>query len=546
VKPEMSAAPANSASQASSGEEWPARPAAPPFTGTAAALPASTPLANIADLAPTTSRVPGTRVGERVTRSATVAALLCGPFVLAFVSGGYFDEPRSVAAALALALVALAALSWPRLPLPPTPSGLVMLGGLAGLTAWTAISAAWAPDADRAHDDLVRLLLYTATLALASAAFHTRRLERAVEPLLAAGVLVVVGYGLAGRLLPGIVELDASLSANGRLEQPLTYWNAMGALAALGFVLAARVAGDSERPAALRAAAAAGAVPLAVGVYLSFSRGALGALLAGLVLLAVLASERSQLRALGVCLALGVLASAAASLFPGVEALEGDRLERDGALMLVVLVVLCGAAGIAQARLARAEAAGRLSVERMGMRAPRAALAGAVVVLVLALPFAAASLDQGGREEPRAGAGAARLSDLGSARYDYWEVALAEFADHPLGGVGSGGFEVSWLRERTLEEVVRDAHSLEFETAAELGVVGVLLLALFLAGGALCARATYRRDPALAAGPSAALVTVLLHAALDWDWEMPSVTLCALVLAGLLAGAADPRRLAAS
>jgi O-antigen ligase len=214
--------------------------------------------------------------------------------------------------------------------------------------------------------------------------------------------------------------------------------------------------------------------------------------------------------------------------------------------MLVVLVVLCGAAGIAQARLARAEAAGRLSVERMGMRAPRAALAGAVVVLVLALPFAAASLDQGGREEQRAGAGAARLSDLGSARYDYWEVALAEFADHPLGGVGSGGFEVSWFRERTLEEVVRDAHSLEFETAAELGVVGVLLLALFLAGGALCARATYRRDPALAAGPSAALVTVLLHAALDWDWEMPSVTLCALVLAGLLAGAADPRRLAAS
>ena len=34
-------------------------------------------------------------------------------------------------------------------------------------------------------------------------------------------------------------------SAAGRLDQPLTYWNATGALAALGLVLCARVAGDA-------------------------------------------------------------------------------------------------------------------------------------------------------------------------------------------------------------------------------------------------------------------------------------------------------------
>ena len=103
-----------------------------------------------------------------------------------------------------------------------------------------------------------------------------------LEPGLAAGTLVVVGYGLAERMLPGLLHYAHSVSAEGRLEQPLTYWNAMGELAALGFVLCARLAGDRGRRPALRAAAMAASVPLALGLYVSFSRGALFAGLAGL------------------------------------------------------------------------------------------------------------------------------------------------------------------------------------------------------------------------------------------------------------------------
>ena len=36
-----------------------------------------------------------------------------------------------------------------------------------------------------------------------------------VEPVLAAGTVIVVGYALAGRLVPGIVELSATASAAG-------------------------------------------------------------------------------------------------------------------------------------------------------------------------------------------------------------------------------------------------------------------------------------------------------------------------------------------
>ena len=95
--------------------------------------------------------------------------------------------------------------------------------------------------------------------------------------------MLVIGYGLAGRLLPGIVHLDRSRSAGGRLEQPITYWNAEGTLAAIGLVLCARLAADRTRPVAMRIAAAAATAPLGAGVYLTYSRGAIAGAVLGLV-----------------------------------------------------------------------------------------------------------------------------------------------------------------------------------------------------------------------------------------------------------------------
>src|SRR6202035_3073240 len=123
------------------------------------------------------------------------------------------------------------------------------------------------------------------------------------EPAMAAAALIVIGYGLSERLLPGVLKFAHSLSAQGRLEQPLTYWNAMGEVAALGFVLCAALAGDASRSARLRAAAAAAAARLGRGLYVTFSRGALFACAAGLVALVVLVPRREQLRAVSACVA---------------------------------------------------------------------------------------------------------------------------------------------------------------------------------------------------------------------------------------------------
>ena len=127
-----------------------------------------------------------------------------------------------------------------------------------------------------------------------------------------------------------------------------------------------------------------------------------------------------------------------------------------------------------------------------------------------------------------------RLASAQSNRYEYWRVAAGAFADHPLLGVGAGGFQVEWLRERRFEESVRDAHSLYLETAAELGLAGLAALLAMLAGVALAARR------AAMPAATAACAAWALHAGLDWDWEMPALTLAALLLAAALCAAAEP------
>ena len=171
---------------------------------------------------------------RRLVPAAAAAVLLAGPTALAFFSGGYFTQPRLVAAIVAWGLVLALAAVGPA-PLPRGRAGRLALAGLVLMTLWSALSIAWAPLRAPALAGVERLVLYTGALLVAIGALP--RAARAVEPALAAGATIVIGYGLAGRLLPDLVELDRSRSAGGRLEQPLTYWNAEGALAAVGLVL---------------------------------------------------------------------------------------------------------------------------------------------------------------------------------------------------------------------------------------------------------------------------------------------------------------------
>jgi O-antigen ligase len=474
---------------------------------------------------------------RRVVLSGACAALLSGPTVLAFFTGGYFNEPRDWAGLVVFVLVAVSLIAAPR-PLPITTGGRLAIVGLALFAVWTLVSFTWAPIAGAAYQAGQRVVLYAGVLFAAAVLLRDRVASRAVEPALAAGTLIVIGYGLSERLLPGLLHFSRSLSAQGRLEQPLTYWNAMGEVAAIGLVLCARMAGDRDRPRALRIASAAAAAPLGMGLYLSFSRGALFAWVAGLIALIVLAPTRAQLRATVVSVLAAALGAVSAAPFHSVATLAGapGTRERQGAIALALLAVAVVLACIAEWLSIRAEHEGEL-------RLPRGAawIALGVICAGLALAIVVGAKEKSTGAQLRPGSQATRLTTFQSSRYAYWKVALRAFGDQPLRGVGAEGWSVYWLRYRPISDFAQDAHSLELQTLADLGVVGGVLLLGFLGGTALAARDAQRASPALAAGPIAGFVVYVAHSPLDWDWQMPALTVIALVLAGAVIALAEIR-----
>jgi hypothetical protein len=127
------------------------------------------------------------------------------------------------------------------------------------------------------------------------------------------------------------------------------------------------------------------------------------------------------------------------------------------------------------------------------------------------------SVALGGATEPRA---------------SYYHVAWHEYLSHPLLGSGAGTFGRFWLESGRVAQWggALDAHSLYLETLAELGPIGLCLVAAFLLYP--LGRAYERRALPPVAPAAGAMTAFLVHAGLDWDWELPAV-----VVAGLACGA---------
>ena len=164
-----------------------------------------------------------------------------------------------------------------------------------------------------------------------------------------------------------------------------------------------------------------------------------------------------------------------------------------------------------------------------------AASTGAYLALVAGLAFAAIAaggrLRAAGLAATVALVAVAALAAGGHERERYWPVALDAARDHPAVGAGAGTFWQLWLEERDVGLDARDAHGLYVETLGELGVVGLALLLVALAAPPVAAQRGPRR-PLLAGAYGAFLV----HAGIDWDWELAGVaavgvlTGCALLL----------------
>ena len=120
-------------------------------------------------------------------------------------------------------------------------------------------------------------------------------------------------------------------------------------------------------------------------------------------------------------------------------------------------------------------------------------------------------------------------------------MALRAFGkDLCTGSVPAAG-RCYWLRWRTVNEFAQDAHSLPLQILAELGLVGLALLAVFLAGSSRRrrARAAPAHSPLV---PWPRFVAYIAHSPLDWDWQMPALTMIAMLAGALLAIDESPAR----
>jgi O-antigen ligase len=472
--------------------------------------------------------------------------------LLAFTAGGFFPGTTAftcVLFALGLMLrITIAEAPWEGWSLPLA----VAAGAMALLAAWILASAEWSDAPGRAMVEFDRALLYA--LALVVFGLFRRRAGDLSSLLrwLAGALCVICIVALATRLLPGTFPTSRVI-ANDRLTFPLTYWNAMGILCALALVLALHVSSSAREPAYARVLAAAAAPAAAVALYFTFSRGGIAAAVIGLAIYIVLGHPRGLLSAL---VALVPTVGYALHAAYGADLLATVRFEQAVAAgqrehVLTVVVICMALAGAIRAVALLADR--RLASLSLPEHRRRAVWTAAAVVGVLAIAVTVVAadvphrLDQERREFVEGGIlpGSSDLRDRltqtgNNGRLAHWRVARDEFEKSPGHGSGAGTYRLLWEQNRPRPPfLVNDAHSLYLETAAELGVPGLILLAIVLLTPLGVAAARLRGPERHAyAGFLAAGGALLAHAGVDWDWEMPALFLWFFTASGVVLAAA--------
>jgi O-antigen ligase len=496
--------------------------------------------------------------GERFAALAHPLGLAGLMILMAFEAGGYLPDATGWAAAGLAATLAVGALALGR---PPTglTRPLAWAGGLLALFGvWVLLSATWSDATAAALIEFDRVLLYLFALLLFGVA---RWPEHTLERLPAAFVfaaVVVCGAGLLTRLLPGQWPF-ALPPPSRRLDYPVGYENALGVLASLGIVFALHLASWPRQRAVTRVLAAAALPALAVALVLTFSRGATLVAVIGPLAYLALGRPRGAFTALiatGPFVLLAALATLDADLLARLDSRTPAAVEQGEDLAVITVAASVGAAALL-GLLLRVEPRLMGSLPGLPRRRPGSALlAGLAVAAVAAVGVAGATGELGEVYESIVGRGSdgeqgtrerlidpSSVADLGAqSRPRYWRVALDAFEDDPVRGSGAGTYARLWARDRKIEEEAAEAHSLYFETLAELGLVGGVLLLASL--GALLWPALARirgRDRPIYACMLAASLTWLVHAGLDWDWEMPVITLWLFAMGGCALAASGRR-----
>ena len=464
-------------------------------------------------------------------------------------AGGLFDAyyrfPVWGWISLAAMLCLLGVLATQR-RLPPG-RALLPAGALGVFAILHFASALWAESVGQAFVEAHRWAFYAVLLVLLTMLAERKSTRIALVIGATSGIIAVAGFETI-RLLGAGASEDF---VQGRLDEPVGYFNGVAALLLLGAWLSLGAAEGS----ASRLVAGGGAM-LATGLILmsllTQSRGAVAALAAsGLGVLAVLPGRRRRGILFLIVAAAAVLAwQSIISVYETFDTVAGEGQVGAVREALSTIGIVALGSGLVWAAVSpviiRIE---EVALPRRTGRAFAVVAAGiSAVALVLAAPSLMDSLDKRWtdfKSLETTQKTSSRLASAGGTRYDLWRIALEEFRGRPIAGLGAGNYDTAYFRERRTVEDVRQPHSIIFQTASEIGLLGlVALLAFAVIATVLIVRVRMEAlplgtDRALTVGAAGCVVFWLVHSSVDWIQLLPAVTGTALVAIAVLARMAD-------
>lgn len=502
--------------------------------------------------------------------------------VLAFSSGGY-QQSQWLLPGLALALFALVVSALRAYPHPPRQLSMIVTALFGLYTVWVMLSALWASSLNSVWDESGRTLLYLLALTLALTFFTDAGARRAARYLLLAGGVALVGFA--------VYRIHGAGAAGGGLEQlflenrfayPTSYPNNAAALYLLLFWPLVWVAADPRERAPVRSLSLATCWGLLALAILTQSRGGFWATAITLILLFVLSPAR--LRTL---LYLLVPAGLTVWGFPDLNSywrLGSEKVAAGVAVRVILLgMAVAAVVGVALALLERWVQVSRRMKMVFGAGVLVAVAASAIYGAVIFERqvgdpgqwlseswnrFTAGKLTaipgSGSTNSQDESAAASRFLILStSGRWDIWRVAWGDFRASPWLGVGAGNYVYTYDRQRYRDTAgpPRQPHSWELQTLSETGTVGGALFmgALFLGlGGMLWPRlragweglrhnpqpGRWGADPRLYAWETMLAISVLywmIHGSVEWLWNMPGVSLPAVLMLALGVASVDAR-----
>jgi hypothetical protein len=436
---------------------------------------------------------------ERWTTQLAGSLLLVAATAGLLGQGAYYPQMQRpvgvlIAAATLLGLVAR--------PLTRDDLGLLPVVPALALAAWAVLDGALLGGAGVGP---ALLLVGVVAVLLVCRRLRSEDREVLVAGLIGIGLLVAAtGWlGVAGRAGSWAFQAQGLW----RASSTLTYPNASAAvLAAIGLLVLGRlVATPGSVPLALAATG------LLTGLGATMSRAGVLALVVGLVVLAGLG---------------GLGATARAAVGPMVGAL----------VAMLGLLPSMPAAGPPRPALALVGLGAGLALAAMATRLRRwsaLALLGGILLAGVAGLLLAAGGGMGGAAQTVA---AARVNLASPDRTDALHAALRLVAQQPLTGTGAGRADLRWKGHDHGAHLFVYAHNEYLQVAAELGLVGLLLLAILLVAIARLlwrARPT-RRASATWAGVVAAAAAFAVHSGFDFVWHLPAIVLTVTLLVGLV------------